>query len=93
MARFSLVGCTGVSQAVVPVMCRNAHNGQIWWGHIKGGLLPPLSLTFLILFFTSIVDLSKLEISLFLLCFLHLFEGKERGDLDLHSPPILLSSK
>ena len=41
---------------------------------------------------TPIVDLFELAYSLSLLCFLVLFEGKERGDLDPHSPPSQLSS-
>ena len=40
-----------------------------------------------------IVDLFELAFSLSLLCFLVLFEEKERGDLDPHSPPSQLSSK
>jgi hypothetical protein len=34
---------------------------------------------------STIVDLESFPFPLFLLCFLNLFEGKGRGDLDLHS--------
>ena len=61
-------------------------------GTYKRGSSSSFVLTGFVQVFPSIIDLLKLACSLPLLLILLLFEGKERGDLDLHSPPSQLSS-